>query len=626
MDEPPTGRPVQVFKEVAHVLPRVVRLLIRAHRKGLLAALAGTAALGLLPAGIASIAKVMVDTLAAGAGPTLNLWLLIAAELLLVTLSVGLGHVLDLTRTYLGEHVQHVLRMDVNEHAAHLDLAFFEQPENHDTLEKARRELGYRPVLLTMAVLGGVQNLVTISGFVAIVLAFQPFLLLALVIAAIPVLLVAQQSSLLTFRTYDFLTPEGRRAAYVDELLTQEGAAKELRLFGLSRRLLAQSRAYTQHALDVRLQAARRNLTRFAWADLFSVGLQYVALAFVVYRAATGSISLGDFTLLIAALAAVRQNLTQVVSNFGDVLEHALLLTDLDRFLGVRPVIVAPAEPLPAPVTVHRSLRFERASFTYPGATRAVFTDFNLELRAGEATALVGVNGAGKTTLVKLLTRLYDPGSGRITLDGTDIRSYDPEHYRELFGVILQDFTRYQFSAEENVVLARPNDPADPLKLGEAAQRAGLTPLVNALPEGWGTFLGRQFQHRGQELSGGQWQKVALARALYRDAPILILDEPTAALDAEAEAELFKRYRELTQDRLSLLITHRFNTVRFADRIVVIEEGQILEDGTHAALMALRGRYHDMFTAQAQAYDVTSSAAEMSSQLETAHPSGGGAS
>lgn len=606
MDEMPTGRPVQVIKEVSHVLPRVCRLLIRAHRKGLLAALAGTAALGLLPAGIASIAKVIVDTLAAGAGPTLNLWLLVAAELLLVTLSVGLGHVLDLTRTYLGEHVQHVLRMEVNEHAAHLDLAFFEQPENHDTLEKARRELGYRPVLLTMAVLGGFQNLVTISGFVAIVLAFQPFLLLALVIAAIPVLLVAQQSSLLTFRTYDFLTPEGRRAAYVDELLTQEGAAKELRLFGLSRRLLNQSRAYTQHVLDVRLNTARHNLMRFAWADLFSVAMQYVALAFVVYRTATGSISLGDFTLLIAALAAVRQNLTQVVSNFGDVLEHALLLTDLDRFLAVRPVIVAPADPLPAPVTVHRSLRFEHASFTYPGATRAVFTDFNLELRAGEATALVGVNGAGKTTLVKLLTRLYDPSGGRITLDGTDIRLYDPEQYRELFSVILQDFTRYQFSVEENVVLARPNDLACPLRLAEAAQRAGLAPLVDSLPEGWNTFLGRQFQNRGQELSGGQWQKVALARALYRDTPILILDEPTAALDAEAEAELFNRYRELTKGKLSLLITHRFNTVKFADRIVVVEEGKIIEDGSHASLMALRGRYHEMFAAQAQAYDVIS--------------------
>jgi ATP-binding cassette subfamily B protein len=606
MDEMTSGKPLHVFGEASRLIPRVLRLLLRAYPLGLLTSIVGTVVLGLLPAGIASVAKVIVDILASAEGPSTRLWLLVIAEFVFVAVAVGLGHLIDLARTYLGEHVQHLLRMDVNQQAASLDLAFFEQPENHDTLEKARRELGYRPVLLTMAFLGALQNLVTVSGFVAVVLTFQPLLLLALVLAAVPVLLVAQQSSLLTFRTYDFLTPEGRRAAYVDELLTQDGAAKELRLFGLSRRLLAQSRAYTTHALGVRLATARQNLTRFAWADVFSVGMQYLALAFVVYRAASGAVSLGDFTLLIAALASVRQNLTQAVSNFGDVLEHALLLADLDRFLSLRPTIVADADPRPAPTTVQRSLKFERVTFTYPGAARPVFAEFDLELRAREATALVGANGAGKTTLVKLLTRLYDPSSGRITLDGTDIRSFEPDAYRALFGVILQDFVHYQFSAEENVALARPDEPTNQERLLEAAHKAGLSSLVQELPDGWATFLGRQFQTRGQELSGGQWQKVALARALYRDAPILILDEPTAALDAEAEAELFKIYRELTRDKSSLLITHRFNTVKFADRIVVVEDGKVLEDGTHAALMRLGGRYREMFMAQADAYNMDS--------------------
>lgn len=606
MDEMTSRKPVHVFGEASRLIPRVLRLLLRAHPLGLLTSIVGTVVLGLLPAGIASVAKLIVDILASAEGPSTRLWLLVIAEFVLVAVAVGLGHLIDLARTYLGEHVQHLLRMDVNQQAASLDLAFFEQPENHDTLEKARRELGYRPVLLTMAFLGAFQNLVTVSGFVAVVLTFQPLLLLALVLAAVPVLLVAQQSSLLTFRTYDFLTPEGRRAAYVDELLTQDGAAKELRLFGLSRRLLAQSRAYTTHALGVRLATARRNLMRFAWADVFSVGMQYLALAFVVYRAASGTVSLGDFTLLIAALASVRQNLTQAVANFGDVLEHALLLSDLDRFLALCPAIVADADPRPVPTTVRGSLKFERITFTYPGAARPVFAEFDLELRAGEATALVGANGAGKTTLVKLLTRLYDPSFGRITLDGTDIRSFDPDDYRALFSVILQDFVHYQFSAEENVALARPNEPTNQERLLEAARKAGLSSLVQELPDGWATFLGRQFQTRGQELSGGQWQKVALARALYRDAPILILDEPTAALDAEAEAELFKIYRELTRDKSSLLITHRFNTVKFADRIVVIEDGKVLEDGTHAALMRLGGRYREMFMAQADAYNLDS--------------------
>jgi len=604
MDEMESNKPVHVFGDAFRLVPKVFRLLLRAHPVGLLTSIVGTIALGLLPAAIASVAKLIVDALAAGRGPSTQLWLLVTMEFVLVATAVGLSHLIEMARTYLGEHVQHLLRMDVNQQAAGLDLAFFEQPENHDALEKARRELGYRPVLLTMAFLGAFQNLVTVSGFVAVVMAFQPLLLLALLLAAVPIFLVAQQSSLLTFRTYDFLTPEGRRAAYIDEVLTQDDSAKELRLFGLSKRLLAQSRAYTTHALGVRLTTARRNLMRFAWADVFSVAMQYLALVFVVSRAASGAVSLGDFTLLIAALAAVRQNLSQAVASFGDVLEHALLLADLDRFLSLRPEIVATADAQSIPMPISGRLKFEGVTFVYPGAERPVFTEFDLELRAGEATALVGTNGAGKTTLVKLLTRLYDPSAGRITLDGIDIRSFAPDEYRALFGVILQDFMRYQFSAEENVALARPNEPTSPQRLLEAAQKAGLSALVDDLPEGWSTFLGRQFQTRGQELSGGQWQKVALARALYRDAPILILDEPTAALDAEAEAVLFKSYRELTRDKSSLLITHRFNTVKFADRIVVIEDGRVLEDGTHTALMRLGGRYCEMFTAQAEAYNL----------------------
>ena len=608
MDEVNAASPVKVLVDAARLLPRVLRLLVRSHPVALLMSVVGTVTLGLLPAVIAGVAKSIVDALASGRGLTLHLWLLVAAEAALVVTTVGFSHLVDLARTYLGEHVQHLLRMDVNQQAASLDLAFFELPENHDALEKARRELGYRPVLLTMAVLGAIQNLVTVTGFVAVVVAFQPLLLVALILAAVPIFLVAQQSSLLTFRTYDFLTPQGRRAAYVDEVLTQDGAATELRLFGLAKRLLSQSRAYTSYALGVRLATARRKLLRFAWAEMFSVGMQYLAVAFVVYRTASGAVSLGGFTLLIAALAAVRQNLSQAVSSFGDVTEHALLLADLDRFLALRPTIVPPEHPQPVPAQVRGAVAFERVTFSYPGATRPVFADFDLELRPGEATALVGTNGAGKTTLVKLMTRLYDPQAGRITLDGVDIRAFAPDEYRRLFGVILQDFVRYQFSAEENVALARPDEATDERQLLDAARHAGLTAVVEAMPDGWATVLGRQFQTRGQELSGGQWQKVALARALYRNAPMLILDEPTAALDAEAEAELFNRYRELTRGRSSLLITHRFNTVKFADRIVVIEHGRILEDGAHATLMRLGGRYHAMFTAQAEAYllDATS--------------------
>lgn len=241
-------------------------------------------------------------------------------------------------------------------------------------------------------------------------------------------------------------------------------------------------------------------------------------------------------------------------------------------------------------------------TFTYPGADKPVFQNLTLELRAGETTALVGVNGAGKTTLVKLLTRLYDPQEGRITLDGVDIRDFDPDEYRRSLGVVLQDFTRYQLSARENIALGRVGETDEDARLHDAAQRSNALELIQGLPEGWDTLLGRQFHIRGQDLSGGQWQRIALARALYRDAPILLLDEPTAALDAETEAELFGKYRDLTRGKTTLLITHRFNTVRMADRIVLLEHGRILEDGTHAELLALGGRYAEMYEVQAEVY------------------------
>lgn len=297
------------------------------------------------------------------------------------------------------------------------------------------------------------------------------------------------------------------------------------------------------------------------------------------------------------------------LASLGDLLENSLFFRDLHAFLEQRPRLLAPHEPRPVPQVPRIGLAFEGVTFSYPGAAKPVFEQLDLELRAGEATALVGVNGAGKTTLVKLLARLYDPQSGRVTLDGIDIREFDPGEYRAKLAVVLQDFERYQLSARENVGFGRAELPVDETKLRAAARAAGAGDLIAGLPEGWATLLGRQFHERGQDLSGGQWQRIALARALYRDAPILLLDEPTAALDSEAEAEIFRRYRELMLGRLSLLITHRFNTVRFADRIVVLDGGRVSEDGDHASLLRVGGRYAAMFEAQANAYRMNQPAA-----------------
>ncbi len=292
------------------------------------------------------------------------------------------------------------------------------------------------------------------------------------------------------------------------------------------------------------------------------------------------------------------------MTSLGQMFEHSLFLSDLTRFLEQKPQIGAPLKPKQVPSKVANGLKLEHVRFAYPGSENAVFEDLTLELRTGETTALVGINGAGKTTLVKLLTRLYDPQSGAVKLDGIDVREFDPLEYRQRFGVILQDFIKYKLSAQDNIVFGDISKKPEFKNLERVAQDAGALELIEGLPESWDTMLGRQFHVRGQDLSGGQWQRVALARALYRDAPILLLDEPSAALDAEAEMELFLRYKELVQNKLSLLITHRFNTVKMADRIVVLENGQILEDGSHGELMRLHGRYAEMFEAQASGYQV----------------------
>lgn len=582
-------------------MPQAFGLLWEASARDLMLTGLSVAVQGALPAVIALVAKHIVDHLAAGRGATPELWTLVALEAALAVSAALFKNISDYFATRLREATQALLAVKTMQHAAALDLSFFEMPGNYDNFTKARREIAFRPFVMGLALFGTVQNLVTVASFFAIVFAFQPVLALALLLAAIPTLIAGRVSGFVTFQTYDLLTHEGRRSAYAEALLTQNTYAKELRLYDLSDHFLGQFRAHLRTIVDGRLQAAATKARHFSAAALFSVSVQYAALTFVIWQAALGRVTIGDFTLLVAALMAVRFQLSEAFGQMAELLENSLFFTDLLAFLNLRPEVVSPPQPLVPPRTPRKNLTLEHVQFSYPGAAQPVFSDLTLELRAGEATALVGVNGAGKTTLVKLLTRLYDPSGGRITLDGTDIRDFDLRAYRNLFGVILQDFARYQLPAQENVALSRELDEA---RLNVVARASNLDGLIARMPEGWHTLLGRQFHVRGQDLSGGEWQRVALARALYRDAPVLILDEPTAALDAEAEAALFEQYRALTQGRVSLLITHRFNTVRMADRIVVLEHGQVIEDGTHAELIALGGRYAEMFAAQAAAYTI----------------------
>ena len=594
--------PITTALKSLRVIPKAVRLLWQASSRDLSWVSVGTVLLGVSPVAVAFVAKLIIDHLAGGMGVGTRLWILIAIEAGLLAATGWIRHSTQAAQQILRERAWHLLSLKTMGHAARLDLEFFESPESHDTLAKAQRELGFRPMLMTFALLSAAQDLVTVTSFIIVILAFHPLLVLLLLFALLPTLMAARDAGFTNFSTYDMTTTDGRRASYFDTLLTSDQTAKEVRLYNLAPGFLAQRETYAFNVIQARNEAARKKARAFSRADVASVLVQYLALAFVAAQAATQRITIGDFTLLALALSRSRQQLSFALTYLGELLEHSLFFNDLTKFLAFKPKITAPDNPTPVPSKPTGSIIFEDVTFSYLGAEEPVFRDFNLELRAGEATALVGVNGAGKTTLVKLLTRLYDPQAGSIELDGTDIRQFDLDDYRNLFGVILQDFVQYQLTVRENIALARGDIDPDQGWLERAARDAKSLELITTLPDGWNTQLGRQFGDSGRNLSGGEWQLIALTRALYRDAPVLIFDEPTAALDAEAEAELIQTYRDLTRGKLSLLITHRFNTVKMADRILVLEGGKIIEDGTHATLMSLHGRYRAMFTAQAQAY------------------------
>lgn len=561
---------------------------------------------GMAPAAGGVLTKVLVDHLVNGETSGSVLWPLVGILAGVALAGSSARFISDGLREDLRERLQAHLRLKVSAQSARLDLAFFELPGNYDTFAKARDDLGFRPFLMAYALIGAVGHVTTVVGFFLAVVTFQPVLALALVLASLPTLLVAGKSGMEAYNSHDLTTHEGRRAIYVEELLHHDTHAKEVRLYGLASELIRQLSVHVGRVVRARLAVIQRKAARLALADGFSVVVQYGALAFVVAQVAADRATLGDLTLLIAALAGVRTGLTQGLASLGDLMENSLFFQDLHHFLGIEPTIVTRPQPAQVPSVLRRGLAIEGLVFSYPGSETKIFDGLNMELRAGEATALVGVNGAGKTTLVKLLARLYDPQGGRVTLDGIDIRDFDPDKYRAALAVVLQDFERYRLSARENVAFGRIDEPLEQERLQHAVEAAGARDLIQHLPEGWDTLLGRLFHERGQDLSGGQWQRIALARALYRDAPILLLDEPTAALDSQAEAEIFLRYRDLMRGRLSLLISHRFNTVRFVDRIVVLDGGRLIEDGSHDELMRLGGRYAAMFEAQAEAYTMAS--------------------
>lgn len=529
-----------------------------------------------------------------------HLWLLLGAEFGLAILSDAIGRGIALIDSLLGDLFTNETSVRLMSHAATLDLAHFEDADFYDRLERARRQTTGRMVLVSQ-VLGQAQNVITIASFAVGLIIYAPWLIVLLALALVPAFLGESHFNAQSYSLNYAWTPERRELDYLRMIGASDVTAKEVKIFGLNDFI---TRRYK--ALADAFYVANRKLAvrRAGWGGvLAAVGSAgyYSAYAVIIYRTARGEFTIGDLTFLAGSFSRLRGLLESLLTSFTSVAGQALYLEDLFSFFAIEPAVRSPEAPRPFPTPVRQGFIFEEVGFRYPGTARWVLRGLSFELRAGEALALVGENGAGKTTLVKLLARLYDPDEGRILLDGYDLRDYAIEDVRANIGVIFQDFVRYHFTASDNIAVGRIDEREDRPRIIDAAERSLADDVIERLPEKYDQVVGRRFRE-GVELSGGEWQKVALARAYMRDAQLLILDEPTAALDARAEYEVFRRFKDLTEGKTAVLISHRFSTVRMADRILVLEGGTLEEIGTHEELLAAGGRYAELFNLQAAGY------------------------
>jgi ATP-binding cassette subfamily B protein len=527
-------------------------------------------------------------------------WWLVAAEMALAVLMGVLSRAVDYFDNLLADRYTHHVSVEVMRKAAALDVTVYEDPVFYDRLERARVQATDRLAMIQQ--MGRlIQQTVTAIAFSAVLVFYSPFLLLLLIVGIVPAFLGESHFAFLTYAKNFRQTPIRRQMDYLRQVGGSKEAAKELKLFNLSGYLTGRFTALSQRIYDENVSLNRR---RLFWGGLLSVLGQvgyYAAYAFSILRTIQGHYSVGDLTLITAAIMQAMSNIQQAFSTASGVADQALFLTDLLAFFAMEPAVKSRPGGLLVPRPVTLGFEFQNVSFAYPGTSRAVLDRFNFTLRPGERVALIGENGQGKTTLVKLITRLYDPTEGRILLDGIDLREYNLADLHAEIGVIFQDFMRYEMTARENIAMGRVELEYAMEEIDYAAEKSLASEVVRRLPGGYDQMLGRRFEG-GVDLSGGEWQKFALARAYLRDAQLLILDEPTASLDARSELEVFERFAELTCGKMALLISHRFSTVRMADRIVVLEGGRLVEEGSHEQLVALGGRYAGMFEMQAASY------------------------
>jgi ATP-binding cassette subfamily B protein len=569
----------------------------------------------LLPVATLYVGKLIIDEVirlarTEGAPRSLGEWgasghldhlaVLIAVEFALAVLADVLGRVVSLLDSLLSEQLTNATSVRLMEHAATLDLEDFEDSEQQDRLERARRQTMGRSALMSY-LFGQAQDVVTIVAFAAGLATYAPWLIVLLAVALVPAFLGEAHFNARSYALNYTRTPERRELDYVRQTGASVETAKEVKIFGLNAFLIDRYRRLAGAMYRAnRALATRRALWGSLLAAVGTLGY-YVAYAFIAWATLRGAFSIGDLTFLAGSFRRLRNLLEGLLIGFSQVAGQALYLDDLFSFFETEPEIVSPPDARPFPASIREGFVFEDVGFRYPGAERWAVRHLTFTLRAREVLALVGENGAGKTTLVKLLARLYDPDEGRILLDGHDLREYDLDGLRANIGVIFQDFVRYHLTAAENIAVGRIEARDDHARIVAAAERSLADELIRNLPAGYAQVVGKRFR-TGVDLSGGEWQKIAIARAYMRDAQLLILDEPTAALDARAEFEVFQRFKELSADKTAVLISHRFSSVRMADRILVLADGETEAMGTHEELLAQRGRYAELFELQAAGY------------------------
>jgi ATP-binding cassette subfamily B protein len=609
-------------------LPRVMQLVWGASRALTLVLAITTILAGFVPAIQAYVAKLLVNAVVQAIfihrGHALDrialhvpiLWgsftlpvlsglgvvvVLALVQLVITAVTALLATLTNISQQLLQERVSMHVQLLIIQRASTLDLSYFENAHSYDVLQQAQREATSRPVQMVSGAFGLVRTIITFASMIALLLGLSPWLAIVTLVAPIPQFVSNARYGWWGYAIARRNNPVRRRMAYLLTLLTTDTYAKEVKILTIGNYFIERFRVLAQgYYDDQRGLVTRRYLMGYVWSTLSTIASS-VTYLYVAAQAVFGRLTLGDLTLYTQVANNVQSSFQGILSGFSGMYENNLYLSALFELLEEETRVKAPEHPIPVPRPLIGEIEFQNVSFSYEGSERQVLKDVSFTIKPGETIAIVGRNGAGKTTLIKLLARLYDPTAGRILIDGNDIRDYDPAELRQQIGIMLQDYATYQLTARENIGVGRYEELEDLPAIEHAASQSGADEVIERLPAGYEAMLGKWFDE-GVNLSGGEWQKVALARGFMRQAPILILDEPTAALDAQAEYDLFVRLRALTRGHTAIFISHRFSTVRMADRILVIENGALTEHGTHDELMARDGTYARLFNLQASSY------------------------